>query len=48
MNLKCCICLHSKSGVALAAVTIINGQAVCYDHMAVVQGGTFSEALSGS
>lgn len=46
MKLKCCICLHIKEGIAEDAVTIINGQAVCYDHMGNVQGGLFSEALS--
>ena len=44
--LYCCLCLHVREGVASAADTIINGQAVCYDHMGYVQGGAFSAALA--
>jgi hypothetical protein len=44
--LHCCLCLHSREGVAAEAVTIMNGQAVCYDHMGYVQGGAFSAALA--
>ena len=28
------------------AVTIINGQAVCYDHLQLFAGGTFVEAIT--
>lgn len=44
--LRCCLCLHAREGVAPEADTVINGQAVCYDHMGYVQGGLFSQALA--
>jgi hypothetical protein len=44
--LYCSLCLHAREGLASAAATIINGQAVCYDHMGYVQGGSWSLALS--
>lgn len=46
VTLCCCLCLHVREGVASPADTIINGHAVCYDHMGYVQGGQFSAALS--
>jgi len=45
MKLYCCLCLHARAGTANDAVTVINGQAVCYDHMGYVQGGQFTIAL---
>jgi hypothetical protein len=45
-TLYCCLCLHSRDGEAAEAETVINGQAVCYDHMGYVQGGLFSQALT--
>lgn len=45
MTLHCSICLYVRTGVAPEAVTVINGQAVCYDHMGYVAGGGHSSAL---
>lgn len=45
-GLSCCLCLHARKGVAEEAITIINGQAVCEDHMSYVQGDNFSSALA--
>lgn len=45
-DLRCCLCLHARTGEALSAVTVMNGQAVCYDHMGYVQGGLFTQALA--
>jgi hypothetical protein len=45
IELYCCLCLHSGAEVAKHACTVINGQAVCYEHMGYVQGGKFSAAL---
>lgn len=45
MKLFCCLCLHARAGLANEADTVINGQAVCYDHMGYVQGGQFTLAL---
>lgn len=39
--LFCCLCLNARKGEAYEAVTIINGQAVCYIHMSYVKGGQF-------
>jgi len=48
MELKCCLCLHIRTR-AERAVTILNGQAVCYDHMTYVQGSSvFSVALAAA
>jgi len=44
--LSCSLCLFTRTGVANEAATIINGQAVCEDHMGYVQGGSFSVALA--
>ena len=43
--LRCCLCLYVRKGVAPPADTVINGQAVCYDHMGYITGGDFSRAL---
>jgi hypothetical protein len=45
-DLYCSLCLHAKTGLADKAETIINGHAVCYDHMGYVQGGEWSLALA--
>jgi len=45
---KCSLCLYvprSTDGTADDAVTVINGQAVCYHHMGYVAGGEHSRAL---
>jgi hypothetical protein len=42
--LLCCICLFVREK-ANEAETIINGQAVCADHLSYVQGGDFSVAI---
>ena len=47
MELKCCFCLHIRTR-AERAVTILNGHAVCYDHMTYVQGGDFSASLAAA
>ena len=44
--LWCCFCAHVPGAGSKPAYTIINGQAVCYDHMGIAQGGDFSVALS--
>ena len=46
MNLYCCLCLHSRPGPATEAATVINGQAVCMDHVGYAQGWTFSQMLA--
>lgn len=45
MSLQCAICLYVNEGGAPDAVTVINGQAVCYDHMGYVGGGAFAAAV---
>jgi hypothetical protein len=46
MNLLyCCFCLHLPAAESEPAITVINGQAVCYDHMGIAQGGDFSAKL---
>jgi len=47
MELKCCLCLHHRipEDSDGNAITIINGQAVCYQHMGYVQGGQFTRVL---
>lgn len=44
-TLLCSLCLHLFTNPS-DAVTIINGQAVCMDHLGYVQGGTWSMALA--
>lgn len=47
--MKCSLCLYvprDDSGTADEAVTVINGQAVCYHHMGYVGGGSFARSLS--
>lgn len=44
--IRCAICLYVRNGVASEADTIINGQAVCYDHMGWVAGGEHSRAIA--
>jgi hypothetical protein len=39
MALMCSICLYVGTGLGTVAVTVINGQAVCHDHMGYVTGG---------
>lgn len=45
MELYCCFHEHIPGAGSEPAYTIINGQAVCYDHMGIAQGGDFSIKL---
>jgi len=45
-KLYCCFCIHLVQDWAEEAVTIINGFAVCEDHMGIAQGGDFTAKLS--
>jgi hypothetical protein len=45
MKLYCAFCAHIPSAGSIEAYTVINGQAVCYDHMGIAQGGDFSIKL---
>lgn len=38
--LHCAVCLYIREGVAEEAITVMNGYAVCEDHMGIVRGGT--------
>jgi hypothetical protein len=46
-KLACCICLYGlRAGVARPALTLIEGYAVCYDHMGhVAQGARWHHIL---
>jgi hypothetical protein len=44
VTLYCALCYFVRSD-AEEAVTVINGQAVCDDHLGYVQGGVFTQAL---
>jgi hypothetical protein len=35
----CCVCLYVREGIAPDAVTVINGYAVCEDHLGIVAQG---------
>lgn len=45
IELYCCFCLHIPGADSNHACTIINGLAVCYDHMGIAQGGDFTVKL---
>lgn len=45
-GLVCCFCIHIPGAGWQPAVTVINGQAVCADHMGIAQGGDFSVKLA--
>lgn len=47
--MKCALCLfvpRSDDGTADDAITVINGQSVCYHHMGYVAGGDFARGLA--
>jgi hypothetical protein len=44
--LKCGICLYIRTGVAEDAITVIEGYAVCEDHMGYVAQGTRFTAIT--
>lgn len=46
MELYCCFHEHIPGAGSVLAHTIINGQAVCYDHMGIAQGGDFTSKLA--
>lgn len=39
MTLYCAVCLLAREGDAYPAQTVINGQAVCADHVGYADGG---------
>lgn len=43
-RLLCCLCLF-RPGRTAAAVTVMNGHAVCEPHTGYVQGGDHAQAL---
>ena len=43
--LDCCFCIHLPTPDMNTARTVINGLAVCDDHMGIAQGGDFSAKL---
>lgn len=45
MELYCCICLYIRIGVAEDAITVINGHAVCEDHLGVVSSPAVNNAI---
>jgi hypothetical protein len=44
--LKCCFCLNVRKNEPSPAITVLNGQAVCHDHMYYVQGGSYTAVLT--
>jgi len=44
-RLCCVVCLYVREGVAPSAVTVINGYAVCDDHVTVVAGATSWDSI---
>lgn len=39
LQLHCSVCIYVRSGLAPLAATVINGQAVCWDHLGAASGG---------
>lgn len=48
IGLHCAVCLYVRTGVALMAVTIIEGYAVCEDHMGYVAQGSRFHAITSA
>lgn len=46
MDLYCGFCLTIRASAPDKAITIMNGQACCRDHMYYVQGGEFNRILA--
>jgi hypothetical protein len=44
-RLYCAVCLYARSGTAEDADTIIEGVAVCYDHMSYISSTKLSNAV---
>lgn len=46
MDLYCVFCMHVRPTEPLRAITVLQGQAVCYDHAYYAQGEPFNTILA--